>query len=433
MSTTSDFGPLPPRFADLKKEIAVSIPDFETRATKAWGEILVELDKATKEIATKGSTNVPEVNFSELGTLSPERVKEIRDKGCLVIRDIVDDEEARTWQAWLRDYVSKNPVPGFPAEDKQFFEAYWTKSQIRARSHPNVLSATTWLNKMYHTKNGESAQGIDLETPLMYADRFRIRRPGIQWDAHPPHVDGGGIERWEDEAFRACFHDILSGNWREHDPYNLENRIHAKSSLYARPNQATVFRTFQGWLALSETAPNEGTLQVFPNVMLSNAYTILRPFFAPKEGANPESFNPNDWQLDTASPEFHGIYSHRGGFVGPRPNPKTHPHLRLEQTMVSMPKVYPGDMVFWHCDGIHAVEQQHTGKEDSVVMYIPATPYTAINAAYVAKQRESFLAGIAPPDFPKTQGEASYAGVGRADDIESAMGKRAMGFAIEVA
>ena len=131
MSTSSEFGPLPPRFAELKKEIAASIPDFEARATKAWGEILVELDKATKEIAAKGSAvrqfydssvkhpdsmvssqNVPEVNFTELGTLSPERVKEIRDKGCLVIRDIVDDQEARTWQAWLRDYVSKNPVPG---------------------------------------------------------------------------------------------------------------------------------------------------------------------------------------------------------------------------------------------------------------------------------------------------------------------------------
>ena len=55
---------------------------------------------------------MPEVNFAELGNLSPERVKEIRDKGCLVIRDIVDDQEARTWQAWLREYVSKNPVAG---------------------------------------------------------------------------------------------------------------------------------------------------------------------------------------------------------------------------------------------------------------------------------------------------------------------------------
>ena len=58
-----------------------------------------------------------------------------------------------------------------------------------------------------------------------------------------------------------------------------------------------MFRTYQGWLALSETAPNEGTLQVFPNVMLSNAYMILRPFFALKEGANPDSFDPNDWKF----------------------------------------------------------------------------------------------------------------------------------------
>ena len=61
-------------------------------------------------------------------------------------------------------------------------------------------------------------------------------------------------------------------------------------------SKATVFRTYQGWLALSETAPNEGTLQVFPNVILSNAYTIIRPFFSPKEGCSAESFDPNDWK-----------------------------------------------------------------------------------------------------------------------------------------
>ena len=112
------------------------------------------------------------------------------------------------------------------------------------------------MNKMYHTKDGEKLEGIDLDTPLMYADRFRIRKPGVQWDAHPPHVDGkrfvsttplsrysirrdtgGGIERWEDEAFRQCFDDVFKGSWRDHDPYDLKNRVFAKSSLYGRPNQ----------------------------------------------------------------------------------------------------------------------------------------------------------------------------------------------------
>lgn len=32
-------------------------------------------------------------------------------------------------------------------------------------------------------------------------------------------------------------------------------------------------------ISRSETAPTQGTLQVFPDVLLSNAYFILRPFF----------------------------------------------------------------------------------------------------------------------------------------------------------
>ena len=80
---------------------------------------------------------------------------------------------------------------------------------------------------------------------------------------------GGAIERWEDETFRTCFSDILNGNWKQHDPYELEGRINARNSIYGRPNQvrslcdylyivfaedyclqASVFRTFQGWLAM---------------------------------------------------------------------------------------------------------------------------------------------------------------------------------------
>ena len=33
--------------------------------------------------------------------------------------------------------------------------------------------------------------------------------------------------------------------------------------------------------------------------------------------------------------------------------------------MVSVPKVNPGDAVYWHCDVIHAVEREHTGSGDS--------------------------------------------------------------------
>lgn len=64
------------------------------------------------------------------------------------------------------------------------------------------------------------------------------------------NYSGGTIERWEDPTFRRCFEDILTGNWRKHDPFHLEGRLDARSSLYGRPNQSSIFRSFQGWLAM---------------------------------------------------------------------------------------------------------------------------------------------------------------------------------------
>ena len=119
---------------------------------------------------------------------------------------------------------------GVPVDDKQFFqvlcaqfsilqtfnETYgidfsWTKPQVQARSHPNLLAAIVWLNNLYHAqvpdagkseKNEQLAntmKGVDLSTPLTYADRFRIRKPGAHWnfDFNPPHVDGACSYFWE--------------------------------------------------------------------------------------------------------------------------------------------------------------------------------------------------------------------------------------------
>ncbi|PFH48468.1 hypothetical protein AMATHDRAFT_65378 [Amanita thiersii Skay4041] len=427
----SNEGPLPPRYAELKREIAASIPDFESKVTKAWKEVTEELKNATGTIAKEGSDYIPQVKFQELGNLGADEIQKIKERGAVVIKDIVDDEVAMGWRRSLEEFVRVNPaVEGVPADDKQFFQLYWTKAQVQARAHPNVLAATVWLNKLYKSGTGRTLDGVDLSTPLTYADRFRIRHPGVQWNAHPPHIDGGSTERWEDPVFRQCFADILSGEWKRHDPYELEGRLNARSSLYGRPNQATVFRTFQGWLAVSEIAPNQGTLKVFPNVHLSNAYIILRPFFRPLVPIDdPGILDANNWEFDISSSNFPGIYARDGGFTGPRPTPELHPHLCLEQSMTSVPKVNPGDAVFWHCDVVHSVEVEHTGSDESAVMYIPAVPLTPQNKAYIEKQKNAFLSANRPPDFPQGMSEAGFVGIATAEDIKNPLGRQAMGLA----
>ena len=60
-------------------------------------------------------------------------------------------------------------------------------------------------------------------------------------------------------------------------------------------------------------------------------------------------------------------------------------------------------------------------------MYIPAVPVTPQNVAYIARQKETFLTGAPPPDFPQGPGEGKFVGVGRPADIVHEEGKRAMG------
>jgi len=55
-----------------------------------------------------GLQYIPQVNLSELSSLSPEKVDEIRQKGTVVIRDVVDDADAISWRQQLKEFVEAN-------------------------------------------------------------------------------------------------------------------------------------------------------------------------------------------------------------------------------------------------------------------------------------------------------------------------------------
>jgi hypothetical protein len=52
---------------------------------------------------------IPQVNFSDLDNLKPEQVNDIKRKGSVVIKDIVDDAEAMSWKTSLDEFVKANP------------------------------------------------------------------------------------------------------------------------------------------------------------------------------------------------------------------------------------------------------------------------------------------------------------------------------------
>ena len=414
------FEPLEPRYADVKSRLIVG---NEQALYDSWNRLLASLREEIPILAEQGSKVIPEIDFKDIDNAGPEFRAEHKKRGVAVIRNVVPQQEALEMKDELREYIKANPqTKAFPPENPQVYELYWSPAQIKARAHPNLIKAQRFLMEFWHSKDPNAL--VSSSHPTVYADRLRMRLPGDARFALGPHIDGGSVERWEEEGYGKgkVYDAIWQGKWEEYDPWESSTRLPVVSDMYGGIGACSMFRMFQGWLSMSETGPYEGTLLVNPLLSRATAYFLLRPFFSPKRAAaDPiaetyeEAFlDPNNWTLD-ASPTswLQGATPGRGQEL----RAFLHPHLNLPSSMVHMPRVNPGDYVSWHCDTIHAVDKVHAGKSDSSVIYIPACPLTVANADFVARQRECFLSGAPCPDFGGGKGESEHVGRPGVEDV----------------
>ncbi|KAL9124291.1 MAG: hypothetical protein Q9217_006365 [Psora testacea] len=403
---------LPPRFADLKRRLSQG---HEDRLQDSWHRLLAELRQETEIIRAAGSSLVPEISFLDVKYHNVEKITAFRDKlrkrGVAIIRGVVTVEEAMGWKELLKRYIRSNPsTKGFPAGKPAVYELYWSPSQILARAHPNLLKAQQFLMSHWHAVNKSAL--ISTSHPVTYADRLRIRPPGDAGFALGPHVDSGSCERWEENGYGsgAVYDEIFDGNWETYDPWESSCRLLVVSDLYNSAGGCSMFRMFQGWLSLSRTSAGEGTLMINPLLEKATAYFLLRPFFRPRktgEAYGSIFLESNNWKLEE---ETTSILQGAVPSKCQELNTVLHPHLDLENTMVHIPLVRPGDYVAWHCDTIHAVDKIHAGQGDSSVMYIPSCPLTDANAEYLVRQRDAFSEGLPGPDFPSGVGEGQHVG-----------------------
>ncbi|KUJ12421.1 DUF1479-domain-containing protein [Mollisia scopiformis] len=407
--------PLEHRFVDLKKRL---VPPEQYEALQAsWDRLRIALKERAVEIEAAGPDYIPTVLFTSIGpdgTFPEDIAKLIKSRGCCVIRGVVSREQALKWKSDLMDYVRKHPLIAGPpsAQDPQIWKTYWTKPQLEGRTHPDMIKAQVAMSKLYSCDEDTE---VDVGSQALYADRFRIRWPGDSGTL-PYHLDNGSIERWEDEENSKTFSAIWEGRWEEYDAFDMNHRTEACVDLYGGPGACSVFRSLQGWLSLADNGPKCGTIELLPDIKLSTAYILLRPFF-----------DANN-KLDMESTYFYGADPGFGQVV----KDTWHPDLQLSKTVVAAPKAAPGDYVFWHCDMVHKVEEKHEGTKDSSVMYIPIVPLTAYNISNLVEQRKAFIEGVPPPDMISRDGEElekEHEDRGLAKDILTLGGKRIFGLA----
>ena len=358
-----------------------------------------------EELKNNNTNIIPEINFNELEKNSEKIVNEVKKRGCVIVRDVFDDNKMNEMNSELESYIEENNYyedqkkkanidkyfSDLKSGKPQIFGLYWSKTQVNIRQSIELDKVKKWLNHFWLYKNSNNDLIFDPNNELVYADRVRRREPGDSTLGLSPHCDAGSVERWIDKGYQSVYEKIFTDDFENYDPFNAAFRDATQE--IESPAVSHVFRTFQGWVALTEQGHGDGTLQLIP-IAKSMAYILTRALMDDVEDNNLCDSKPA--RALSINSKYHSL---------------------LLRGLVSIPKMKPGDTVWWHPDVVHAVEDVHSGNRYSNVVYVGSTPHCKKNLEYSIKQAQKFLEGKSPPDFAPEDYEINYKNRATLDDL----------------
>jgi uncharacterized protein DUF1479 len=402
------------RIIDVKRKLRAQIQDMPRRFATATARVEAQIGRIVRERA-QGITPVPQVEFGRLDRVTDAEKDHIRERGCLVIRNVFDDSRVDDWTADLSNYLETNDYleklkkggavdnyfSTLASAKPQIYGVFWSRAQMEARTDPAMAKAQSFLNGLWRFQS-PAGPVFDPDRNLIYADRVRFRAPGDASLGLSAHVDAGSIDRWIDPAYHGTvYRHVFGGDLDKYDPFEAWGRTEIQE--IPSPAVCRMFRTFQGWTALTRQGPNDGTLQLLP-VADAMPWMLLRAL-----------------QDDVPEDELCGAAACRAMVINRQY------HSLLLEGYGSIPLMQPGDTIFWHPDVLHGVEDAHRGDGYSSVMYIAPAPDCDKNRQYAHLQRAAFEAGLSAPDFAPDNFEVDFRGRFTRADL-SPLGLRVMGY-----
>ncbi|AOM42454.1 DUF1479 domain-containing protein [Xenorhabdus hominickii] len=380
----------------MKQAMRNQIGDIESLFTQVCDKIEKELATAREDVKNTGSA-WPEIQWRDLveDRITAETIQKIKRRGCLVVRQNFPRDTAIAWDKSMLNYLKLNNFDGIyqsegdsyfgnlEASRPEIYPIYWSQAQMQARQSEEIAQVQSFLNRLWKFES-TGKRWFEPDISIIYPDRIRRRPPGTTSTGLGAHTDSGALERWLHPAYQKVFQNIFNNRFAEYDPWDAAYRPDINEYQLDNVTRCSVFRTFQGWTALSDMALNQGLLHVVP-IPEAMAYLLLRPLLN-----------------DVSDDELCGVTP---GKALPA-SEKWHPHLM--HGLCSIPPLQAGDSVWWHCDLIHSVAPVENQQGWGNVMYIPAAPLCDRNLAYAHKVVEALENGTSPADFPREDYEKEW-------------------------
>ena len=346
------------------------------------------VDVVLSEVAA-GRPVVPELNYPDIrNNTVPEGIRQsIRKTGCAVVRGVFRADLARDWFAEVGEYLETNHYEQLEVEkrslDKYFsalkagkpqvFNVYWSRPQVMARQDARLAETRAFLDRLW------KYEGVfNPDRQCTYADRVRRRQPGDKTLGLSPHMDAGTVERWIDPGYQKVYENIFAGDWPGYDPFDATHRL----STHEIPSPAvcSMFRTYQGWTALTRQGPKDGTLHLIP-IAEGIAYVLLRALQDDVDEAD----------LCGGRPQAVRSGSARSGI------PISSPAWSRSR------RSCPATRCSWHTDTLPCRRRRAQGpSEYASVIYIGSSaPGIARRIAHIFRNKgEAFSKAVRPPTLP---------------------------------
>ena len=359
----------------------------------------------------RGESVWPEIDYADIaaGTVAPEQLALIQRRGCLVVREQFERQQALAWDRDIVDYVERNhffETYRGPGDDffgsvgsrPEIYPIYWSSAQMQARQSEPMAQVQRFLNQRW-VDQSEGQRWFDPARLAMYPDRIRRRPPGADSLGLGAHTDAGTLDLWMTAEYQRAFHQLFDGTVEQYDPWDAAHRT--SGPQYPGTTMCSAFRTFQGWTALSDMDHDQGVLHTVP-IADAMGYLMLRPLLS-----------------DVADDDMCGVTVNQ---VLPINDTW---HAPLINALSAIPDVRAGDSAWWHCDMIHSVAPVTNQRGWGNVMYIPAAPWCPRNEHYATTVRDAFLTGSSPTDFPDEHYERTWTNRFDVDQL-NATGRRGL-------
>ena len=259
---------------DALKRAFVEVKDHVSRAVEA-----IRADAAA------GRPVVPEVDYRDINEnkVSDETRIAIRKTGCAVVRGVFPASVASGWFAELGAYLETNHYEEREIEKRsldkyfsalkagkpQIFNVYWSKPQVMARQDAKLAETRAFLDRLWTLRRRLRSRPRSAPTPTASAAASPATRPSASRRTWTPARSSAGSIPATSASTSTSSPATGAATIRSTAP------IGWRRSEIPSPAVCSMFRTYQGWTALTRQGPNDGTLRLIP-IAEGISYVLLR-------------------------------------------------------------------------------------------------------------------------------------------------------------